>query len=232
MPTMQAGTVDVWRAEISIDGERLRKLAGTLSDEERARSERLKRGREDFTAARGILREILGRYLGVKGADIVLREEGRFGKPMLAGDFEGALRFNVSHSGRLALYAVCADREVGVDVEEIRSGVEVERIAAQFFSRAETQALRALPQEQRLAGFYHCWTRKEAYVKATGLGLSLPLDSFDVRVDAGEEAWVDVAGEGGARWRVRALAVGEGYAGAVAAQGIDWTLRRWSSEDA
>ena len=235
-PAITAGVVDVWRAELKAQKQReraLRELARMLSPEERVRCEKIKRGREDFIAARGILRALLGRYLGVEGERLRFREEGRYGKPVLAGEFEAALRFNVSHSGDVALYAVSGEREVGVDVERIRPDVEVERIAEQFFSGGEIAALRALEGRDRLEGFYRCWTRKEAYVKATGRGLSLPLDSFDVLTAApssGEGGAVEIAGEGGMWWRVEDMAAGEAYAAAVAAQGTDWAVRRWAWE--
>ncbi|MFH0963119.1 MAG: 4'-phosphopantetheinyl transferase superfamily protein [Planctomycetota bacterium] len=229
---LERGVVDVWRAELAVGEGRLRELEGTLSEEERARSERLARGRERFLAARGILRAILERYLGVDGARLRFREEGRYGKPIIAGEFEGALRFNLSHSGGLALYAVSGEREVGVDVEEIRRDMEPERIAEQFFTRGELAALRALGDEERMRAFYRCWTRKEAYLKATGRGLSVRLDSFEVPVAGTEEEAFEIEGAEGTRWRVEDLAVADGYAGAVGAEGTDWGVRRWTWEDA
>ncbi len=146
-----------------------------------------------------------------------------YGKPLLA-DETGAsgLRFNLTHSHGLALLAVTRGREIGVDVERIRDNLEGEKLAERFFSPREVAALRSLPPELRREAFFHCWTRKEAYIKAVGKGLSLPLDQFDVTLHPGEPAALLATrhdSEEAQRWSMRSLAPGEGYVGALARRG-------------
>lgn len=128
------------------------------------------------------------------------------------------------------MFAVTRDREVGVHVERIRGDQDHEQIAAQFLSGRETAAIRALPQAERAEAFFRCWTRKEALVKATGKGLSVPLGQFDVSVAPGEPAALvstrfDAAEA--SRWSLAGLTVGEGYAATLAVEGHGWRLRRW-----
>ena len=229
---LQPGEVHVWRASLELEASRLRDLLPTLSTHEQGRAERFHfaRDRGHFIAAHGLLRAILGRYLRV-GPGQLRFGYGLHGKPVLKMEpGGGALRFNMSHSHGLALYAVAADREVGIDVEQIRSDVEPRRVADQFFSPGEVAALLALPTHLQRVAFFNCWTRKEAYIKAKGKGMSLPLQGFEVSLVPGEPAALlktcgDPAEAG--RWSLRALEPGPGYVGAVAAEGRDWDLRCW-----
>jgi 4'-phosphopantetheinyl transferase len=212
------------------DPEELASLLQVLSTEERARAGRFhfQQDRDAFTAARGTLRRLLGSYLDRQPEDLrfVL---GPHGKPaLLPGTPEAALRFNVSHSGELALIACAWNREVGVDVEKHRPGFAGEAIARRFFSAVEVTSLMALPEAQREAAFFACWSRKEAYIKARGRGLSLSLASFDVSLAPGEPAALlasrdDPREEG--RWSLRALDVVDGYSAAVVVEGKGWRLR-------
>jgi 4'-phosphopantetheinyl transferase len=151
----------------------------------------------------------------------------QYGKPLLTG---GDIEFNLSHSGGYALVAVSRGRNVGVDVEKIRADIEIENLSSRYFSTGEISELMALPPEQRMVGFFQCWTRKEAYIKAQGLGLSLPLDGFDVSFSAGEPAVLRAtrpdAGEA-AQWSLLSLDVDLEYAGAVAVRGKDLDFRFW-----
>jgi 4'-phosphopantetheinyl transferase len=141
--------------------------------------------------------------------------------------------FNVSHSDELALFAVASDREVGIDVERVRPVTDPEQIADHFFSAPERTALRAVPPDRRLEAFFDCWTRKEAYVKARGDGLAHPLDQFAVSLGPGEPArFLPVAGyptPEPSAWSLQALAPGNGYVAALAAEGHGWRTvsRRW-----
>jgi 4'-phosphopantetheinyl transferase len=131
---------------------------------------------------------LLAGYLG-QPPQAICFAYNEWGKPALAPEFvESDLRFNLSHSEDLAMYAFVLERDVGVDLEMI--GVEVvnERVAENFFSPSEVETLRALPREHQAEAFFNCWTRKEAYVKARGQGLSIELKSFDVSLIPGEEA--------------------------------------------
>jgi 4'-phosphopantetheinyl transferase len=146
---------------------------------------------------------------------------GPHGKPAL-DDQEARLEFNVSHSGSIALIALARGRKVGVDVERHRTDVLDDRITERYFSPLECAALRALPASVRVEGFFNCWSRKEAYIKACGRGLSLPLKDFQVSLAPGEEAallWARDSEES-----LRGCVPGPGYAGAVAAQGHGWSV--------
>lgn len=232
--SLTAADVHLWRLELEQPAVLLRALAGTLSTEEQLRAARFRfdRDRLWFTAARGLLRAVLARYLGVQPAEVRFRY-GPKGKPSLAwppGD-SGPVEFNLSHSQHVALCAVARGRRVGVDVERVRSDIECEDVATYAFSLAEQRSLRALAPERRPRAFFTCWTLKEAYIKARGDGLDLPLDQFDVSLD------VNVAQRlvghrldpfETARWEVRPIELDlPEYVAALAVEGRGWELSRW-----
>lgn len=198
-----------------------------LSSPEHGRAERLHRSqdRERFIAGRAWLRATLARYLDVAPQALCLIE-GRHGKPLLA---DGSLHFNLSHSGGVALLAVCRASPVGVDVEAMQPMADCDAIARRHFAAAEVERWAALPAADRLAAFYRCWTRKEAYVKALGGGLSVPLDGFEVAFEPGAEpALRSVAGSAvaAAVWSVWGIEPAPGFVAAVVAHGAGLTLRR------
>ena len=224
--------VHVWRASLHVPVSYLRTLEGTLTADECARAERFyfQEHRERFIVGRGLLRNILSRYLD--------REPGQlrfcynsYGKPALIEE-TGAeeLRFNLSHSHDMALYAVTHGREIGVDIERFRPDVEVEKLAERFFSPREAAVLRALPEHLRKEGFFNCWTRKEAYIKAEGKGMSIPLSTFDVSLMPGEPAALlrtESHPQETSRWSLQALNPAPGYAAALAVKGHNWELKCW-----
>ncbi|MFN2385464.1 MAG: 4'-phosphopantetheinyl transferase superfamily protein [Thermoanaerobaculia bacterium] len=219
--------VDVWRIDLERAAGSIPGMDATLAEAERDRAGRFvfDGDRERFLAAHGVLREILARYLRRDPAGILFRTTG-YGKPSLeAGSAPDPddLRFNLSHSGDRALCAVTREREIGVDIEKIRNDFSVYELAERFFSPAEVAALRALPENSLREGFFTCWTRKEAFIKARGEGLSIPLDSFDVTVGPGSPArLLAVRGaQEAARWTIRELPAGSGYVAAVAVEGED-----------
>jgi 4'-phosphopantetheinyl transferase len=226
--------IHVWHVSLDRPPSDVRRLARTLSpdEEERARRYRGERLRERFIVGRGILRMLLSRYVGRPPGRLRFAYGAR-GKPALAPAEGSDLRFNVSHSDGLALYAFARGREVGVDVERLRELPRAERIAERFFSTEETAALKAEPAERRVEAFFTCWTRKEAYIKARGDGLAHPLDQFAVSLVPGEPARLWVAGDGDAReiarWSLDALPLAPGYVAALAARGRGWrlTTRSW-----
>jgi 4'-phosphopantetheinyl transferase len=224
--------VHIWRAALDVPESQVRSLWYTLTADECQRAERyvFARDRTHFVVARGLLRVLLGRYLGQDPPHLRFIY-GPHGKPALATDTGGgALRFNVSHSHGLALYAITRGREVGVDVERIRPEVAQEQIAEHFFSPREITRLRALPTPLQATAFFACWTRKEAYIKAKGEGLALPLDQFDVSLVPGEPAALLRAAwdpQEAARWSLQDLAPAPGYRAAVAVAGQDWRLTCW-----
>ena len=213
---LDTGTVHVWAT--SLDDLSETASRGLLSADERERADRFhfERDRRRFVTARGLLRVLLGRYLDVDPADLLFGYGPR-GKPFLAG---AALRFNVSHSSGLALLAFTRERELGIDVERERSMTEWEDIARHYFSAREGAELRSLPAQEREAAFFRCWTRKEAFIKATGDGLSRPLDAFDVTVGRPARL-LRVLGEpeGARRFRLEDLRPAPGFAAALAIDG-------------
>jgi 4'-phosphopantetheinyl transferase len=186
-PRLEEGEVLVWTA--ALDGvieAHLEQLARLLSRDENERASRFRfeRDRKRFTVCRGILREILGTYLR-KDPERIDFTYGPQGKPYLKGSdrqANGSLYFNVSHSSGWAIYALGLS-EVGVDLEFVRPIPEMQALVDQYFSVAERRAFGSVPPNLQSKAFYHCWTRKEAYVKALGGGLFIPLDQFDVSVD-------------------------------------------------
>jgi 4'-phosphopantetheinyl transferase len=231
-PRIEEPCVHVWTAYLECEPAVLQRLETTLSPDERARAARFvfPRDRDHFIAGRGILRNIVAQYTRQPAVDLAFTYQAE-GKPRLRlRESDPDLRFNVSHSHGVAVYALACDREVGIDVEAVRSDVAAEDIAARFFSAIELAEFRELPFEHRDEGFFLCWTRKEAYVKALGGGLSIPLDSFSVSLTPGmSETLVSADRE---RWTLRSFRPAAGYVGAVVAEGKDWTLhcRNWPSE--
>jgi 4'-phosphopantetheinyl transferase len=226
---LDSDEVHVWRVDLAVGASGVESLAQILSDDERARAARFcfQKDRENFTVARGILRVLLGRYLDLEPSRLAF-SYGPHGRPALA-DRNGSreLCFNISHSNGLALYGFTHDREIGIDVERIRPEMANEQIAERFFAPQEVATLRALPPDAQLEAFFNCWTRKEAFIKASGEGLSLPLDQFAVTLTTGEPAAIisikDDA-ETASHWSLQALTPGAGYVAALAVKGHGWRL--------
>lgn len=216
--------IHVWRASLDQPLSRFHRLRQTLSMDERMRAERFhfEQDRKRFIVGRGILRTILGRYLNVE-PDRLQFCYGKNGKPMLADTFSKmTIFFNMSDSGRLALYAFSRDGEIGVDIEKICDNPERDQIADQFFSVRESAVFRALPETMKKEAFFNCWTRKEAFIKAIGDGFSRPLDKFDVSLVPGEPArLLRIVGDskGAYRWSIQELESASGYAAALAIEG-------------
>jgi 4'-phosphopantetheinyl transferase len=185
---------------------------------ERASRFRFEDDRSRFIASRSILRQLLSLYLACEPESISL-EYNTWGKLALAAKFAGSdIRFNLSHSHGVAAYAIARRREVGVDVKMLRPDFANEGIAERFFSRTEIESLRSLPREHQTRAFFVCWTRKEAYVKALGHGLSIDLGSFDVSLRP-EERPALLRCVDAAHWSLEAFQPCDGYVGAIAVQG-------------
>ena len=232
-PPLLEDEVHVWLARLNQLEDKTQALFATLTQEELDRAARFHfmKDRLRFIRTRGILRALLARYLKLEAQSLRF-DYNAYGKPSLAGLDEqaSALRFNLSHAHELALYAFTRGREIGIDVEHVRQDFAGEEIAERFFSAHEVAALRALSPSERVQGFFNCWTRKEAYIKARGEGLSLPLDKFDVSLATGDEvALLAVRDEPQElrRWRLRELMLEDGYAAALAVEGEGWQLRCW-----
>lgn len=204
-----------------------------LSPDEHQRAARFRfaRDRHLFILARGMLRSILALYLGQRPHEVRFQYMPS-GKPRLVVDPRIDLEFNLAHSHELVLCAISRGHQVGVDVERLQPVADLEQVAAVAFSRVEQAALLALASNQQLLGFFNCWTRKEAYVKARGDGLLMPLDAFDVSLRPGDPAALlahrlDL--DEVVRWSLHAVSPAEGYVGALAVQGQGASvyLQRW-----
>jgi 4'-phosphopantetheinyl transferase len=224
--------VQVWRARLSSEGRALASCFQTLSPDEREKADRFRfpRDRVRYIVARATLRNILSRYLDTPPGRIRFTY-GSHGKPALDDGIAGPrLRFNVSHAEDIALYAVARARAVGIDIEYVRDGHASMDIAERFFSPAEVAALKGLPQHQQSEAFFNCWTRKEAYLKALGEGLSYPLDHFTVSVTPGESAAVLTVPDSERSWSLSALRLPRGYVGALVVEGDRPIIRRWAMD--
>jgi len=200
-------------------------MAALLSGEEIARAEKFvfARDRQHFIVARGTLRTLLGLYLHQSPAGIALCK-GPNGKPQLcAGAAELPLKFNLSHSNGLALYVFARQQEVGIDLEKIQPDFAATDVAERFFSVREQKELRALPAELRAEGFFHCWTRKEAYLKARGDGLQTPLAGFDVTLTPDQPAKLNSTDS--ERWTLNSFIPAPDFVAATVAEGGGWNMK-------
>lgn len=230
---LEQDEVHIWRASLQPSAEEIKLLGQLLTPDEQARARRFhfRKDREHFIVARGILRSILARYLNTEPVRLRF-DYSQHGKPSLRREFGGDnFRFNLSHSQGLVLYAFARGRELGVDIEFLRENFAGEKIAQEFFSPHEVADLRLLPPSQRTEAFFHCWTRKEAYIKAIGEGLSMPLDEFDVSLCPEEPAALlgnRKLPQEVLRWSLLTIEVDFEYVAAVAVEGHDWRLKCWS----
>ena len=212
--------VHVWLGQFEHDSNGLHSNLELLSADERERMRRFhfQADRENFVFARSMLRILLASYLDASPAELRFLYSAH-GKPSLRSPQSHDLQFNLSHSGGKVLLAVCRGRRVGVDIEQVRRDFDIEEISTQFFSAEERQALRRISTPLRHKAFFHCWTRKEAFVKARGDGLSCPLKAFDVSVDPRDEQ-VSLVMRGDAReigsWELHSLNTLPEFAAAIA----------------
>src|SRR5882672_7705040 len=231
---LESGEVHIWCASLDVPPETSARLYATLTSDEHARSARFQfeRDRQRFIVARGVLRDLLGRYLQIHPGKISFVYNA-FGKPDLGPEFTNRLKFNLSHSAGLALIAIATASDVGVDLEHIRPQSDYADIARRFFSAAEVDYLIALPGHLYAEAFFSCWTKKEAYLKACGEGLAIPLNSFSVPLTtdpAPTPVELYVASKGivpARRWSLYTLRPAPGYAAALAIEGTGRRLRQW-----
>ena len=224
---LQPDELHVWRASLACDPAKLNRMEATLAEDEIKRAQRLRfeNDRNHFIAGRGILRDLLARYVSRAPAELRFRY-GALGKPALdVAETQQSVRFNLSHSHGLAVFAFSLDHEIGIDLELIRFNFATDEIAVRYFSSRELAEWRALPSNSRAEGFFLCWTRKEAYVKALGAGLHIPLDSFSVSLTPGKPEILESADS--EQWSVCSLQPAAGFVGAVVGKGSDWRLRRY-----
>jgi 4'-phosphopantetheinyl transferase len=226
-----SGEIQVWYASLDRPESHFQEL---LSQDERDRAGRFifERDRIQYIVRRGILRILLGCYLGLEPG-LVRFNYSNNDKPALAEKYyHTEMHFNLSHSERMAVYAFTSDREIGIDIEQIRDIPDMEQIFERFFSPREKEVFHILSESKRKEAFFNCWTRKEAFIKATGDGLSRPLDGFDVSLVPGEPArllGIEGNSEEVSRWYMQDLKGAFGFAAALAVKGPSGNIqsRQW-----
>jgi 4'-phosphopantetheinyl transferase len=231
-PRLGDDEIHLWRVRLDQPAEVYSACLYTLTADERERAGRFHfdRHRRQFVISRGALRSVLGHYLDRPPSRLRFVYSS-FGKPAVEGE-EGpeCLRFNLSHAEGMALIALTRGKEVGVDVEVVREEFPGMEIAQDYFSAREVRTLRSLPEEARAAAFFLYWTRKEAYIKAIGEGLSHSLQQFSVSLGDGESSVLaepEGVAPGASTWTVKGLSVGESHAAAVAFRGPVTNFRFW-----
>jgi 4'-phosphopantetheinyl transferase len=225
-PDLQANEVHLWRFDPETVDDLSHYLALLSSDEkDRAARFRFQHLADSFIADHGRLRLVLGAYTQSNPVDLVF-VTNEYGKPRLASP-GSSICFNLSHTTGLTVLAVCLNAELGIDVEAVRPMDELEAVAASHFSKLENAALHETTEPDRQHAFFRCWTRKEAFIKAKGQGLSLPLDTFSVSLAPGPAsallhcAWdADEA----AQWSLISLPLGPQFAGALAIRHHGWNI--------
>lgn len=229
------GEVHIWDATLEQSAEQVDALRNLLSEDERSRANayHFARDRRRFIVARSVLRSLLGHYLNMNPHDVqfIYSEKG---KPSIVGT--SAIQFNVSHSYERAVYAFGNEHPLGIDLEYIREVMDMQGVAQSNFSAREKAVFNALPKFVQQQAFFNCWTRKEAFIKALGEGLSHPLDSFAVTLAPGEPAClVDVSGDPSEarQWTLREFCPQAGYVGALATrQTVEQvTFHHWDFTD-
>lgn len=231
---ISSGTVHVWQFNIALPKEQIEPYRNLLSQDENQRADRFyfDRDRIRFIAARAAMRSILAGYLNVTPGKIIF-SYAENGKPELGGELsKSGLKFNLSHSRDRALLGVVNESCIGVDIEFINPEFSSDEIAQRFFAPGEVSRLQAMPAKERPVAFFSCWTRKEAYIKAVGQGLSLPLDSFEVAFGPGVQPSllrVEASPDEAGRWSMYSIATAEGYAAAIILEGKNHQLdsREW-----
>jgi len=211
--------IHVWAVQLLAPDNVVERCCVILSPDEKARAERFvfRHHRRAYVLSRCILRALLGRYISLQAADIQF-SYGSKGKPHLFG-FNSRIRFNCSHSAGMVLYAITRHCDLGIDIEKIRPLQDMEEIAQRFFCPEEVSELLSFMPPEREAAFFRCWSRKEAYVKAIGDGLSIPLDSFRVTLAPGDPAGfvhLDNNRKLAREWTLHDTTAMDGYAAAIA----------------
>ena len=225
--------VHVWYVDLTAWEKEVESLLQLLNQEEQERAARFKfpAPRNQFVISRALLRQVLGRYLRIEAREVQFHSSTN-GKPELAtpSGVHVDLRFNLSHTAGAAVIAITRQRQLGIDVERIRMDTNALELAARFFSRPEVEWLRLQPASEQIPAFFTCWTGKEAYIKAHGEGLSMPLSSFgvlpaDATDDPNLQLKVYENPEEARRWFIRQLELGTGLRAALAVEGESCPVR-------
>jgi 4'-phosphopantetheinyl transferase len=228
-PNIPAGVARIWHWPLDVSALEVADLKKVLSPDEMERAERYRfdQHRNEFILTRAVLRIVLASYTA-RSPESLSFDYSAEGKPALKNG-PADLRFNVSHTEGLAVLALVREREIGVDAEKIRPQPDAQKLAKRFFSAREQLFLGKLSGDELQRAFFRCWTRKEAYIKAKGEGLSIPLHAFDVSLEEDQPAALvgtrpDPTEAG--RWSLYDLSVGQGYAAALTVANVPTTQPR------
>jgi 4'-phosphopantetheinyl transferase len=225
--------VHVWCASLDDAAYPIEAYDKLLTDKERERAKRfvMKRDRNRYVFSKGMLKTLIKSYTGL-GPDKLQYLSGPYGKPNLdAGLSKGRLSFNMAESAGYALFAFTQNREIGVDIERIRDIPEIERIVSLFFSEGEQAEFASLPPQEKKQAFFNGWTRKEAFIKALGVGLSMPLSKFGISLAAGNPVSLvyldkDIASRG--QWTILDVSPLPEFSAALAVEGSGFIIRSWN----
>lgn len=228
--TLSDEEAHIWRADLEHDVCFQSSYLKILSPDEKNRAQKFRftRDSRNFIIARGILRSLIGKYLEINPAEISF-QYSEFGKPGIADNH--SLQFNISHSQNIALFAFIKKHHVGVDVEFVNPAIDVKDIAEKFFSTNEIMKLLALPEKQQTLGFFNCWTRKEAFIKAVGEGLSFPLNKFEVSLEPDKPAKLLAAEwepKDVSKWSIYSISPGLNFVGSLAIEGLVEKVKFWN----
>jgi 4'-phosphopantetheinyl transferase len=220
----------IWRADLKFNECFKSSFLKLLSPDEKSRAHKFRfiKDSMNFIIARGILRSLIGKYLEINPAEVSFRYS-EFGKPDIADNH--FLQFNISHSQNIALFAFTKKLNVGVDVEFVNPDIEVKDIAAKFFSPNEVSNLFALPEKKHTLGFFNCWTRKEAFIKAVGEGLSFPLNKFEVSLEPDEPVKLlatDWEPKDVSKWSIYSISPAANFVGGLAIEGVVEKIKFWN----
>ena len=235
--SIETGQVHVWRICLNVQDQNPNKFSHILSEDEANKAEKFHfdADRIRYTVMRVTLRIILGNYLKVAPGNLEIAHS-HHGKPYLTNTIKNTdLQFNISHASNLGLIAVAIDRHIGVDLEMVQKESSIESIARRFFTPGEAELLLSLPALLQPEAFFTCWTRKEAFVKAQGEGLSIPLDQLEVSFYPNDTPkLLRVGNDPGesSQWSMFHLEPGEGYVGALVVEGKDLEVMGWDRSKA
>jgi len=210
----------VWLVNLKLESNTIKNIIHSLSNEEinRANKFYFEKDKYSFIGSHVILRQILSKYIDIPTKKIIF-DNNKYGKPFVKNSIHENFQFNLSHSENYALIGVTSYDEIGVDIEHIKDDFIIKDIANNYFSKGEIEELFSLPNDKQRTGFFNCWTRKEAYIKAEGKGLSIPLNSFDVTLDYETKIKRIGIDNNPKKWELYNLSIDENYCAAIANYG-------------
>jgi 4'-phosphopantetheinyl transferase len=234
--SLKSNEVHIWYCSLNQHESKLSKFSCLISSDEKLRQKQFifQNDRRNFTITRGVLRTILGTYLNREPSNIIFHYSNR-GKPRIQNDnHKPSLFFSVSHSKDFALYALSRNSEIGIDIENIRDLTEMDLIVEHFFSEREKSIYQKLSESKKREAFFLCWTRKEAYLKAIGVGLYQPLSTFEVSIIPGDPVRLVSINNNtllASNWTTYNLKIHVDYASACVIKGKNWTFKYYNYHD-